>query len=50
MITPDYAVEAAPDDSDGMIDIVLEGGCRIRVGRGVKSSALRLVNDVLERR
>ncbi len=50
IVTPDEAAEAAPEDSDGMIEIVLEGGYRIRVGGGVKSSALRLVLNVLERR
>jgi len=33
-----------------LIEIELAGGCRVRVGNGVKASALRLVLDVLERR
>jgi hypothetical protein len=50
MVTPDQSSEAAPEDSDGMIEIVLVGGYRIRIGSSVKASVLRLVIDVLERR
>ena len=50
MVTPDEASDAASDDSDDLIEIVLAGSYRIRVGNGVKASALRLVLDVLERR
>ena len=34
----------------GVIEIELGSGSRVRVGSGVKTSALRLVLDVLERR
>jgi len=33
-----------------LIEIELAGGYRVRIGNGVKASALRLVLDVLERR
>jgi transposase len=47
-VTPDRPVEPAP--ASERIEIVLTGGYRVRVGNGVKGSALRLVLDVLERR
>lgn len=50
MVTPDDPVEIAPKASDGLIEIMLVSGYRVRVSDGVKASALRLVLDVLERR
>src|ERR1700674_761271 len=47
-VTPDRPVEPAP--ARELIEIELAGGYRVRVGNGVKASALRLVLDVLERR
>ena len=47
-VTPDRPVEPAP--ASERIEIELTGGYRVRVGHGVKASALRLVLDVLERR
>ena len=47
-VTPDRPVEVAP--ARELIEIELAGGYRVRVGNGVKASALRLVLDVLERR
>jgi transposase len=47
-VTPDRPVEPAP--ASELIEIELAGGYRVRVGHGVKASALRLVLDVLERR
>ena len=47
-VTPDRPVEPAPAREP--IEIELAGGYRVRVGNGVKASALRLVLDVLERR
>jgi|SRR5580704_3129033 transposase len=49
-VTPDRAREPAPVSSSELIEIELPGGCRVRVGNGVKAAALRLVLDVLERR
>jgi hypothetical protein len=49
-VTPDRPVEPAPAPVRELIEIELTGGCRVRVGNGVKASALRLVLDVLERR
>lgn len=46
-VVPDQPV-AAPENA--AIEIELAGGYRLRVGNGVKASALRLVLDVLERR
>ena len=48
-VTPDRAQEPRVSPGD-VIEIELAGGCRVRVGSGVKASALRLVLDVLERR
>jgi hypothetical protein len=48
--TPDRACEPAPVAAAELIEIELVGGCRVRVGNGVKASALRLVLDVLDRR
>ena len=47
-VTPDRPVEPAPGRE--LIEIELSGGYRVRVGNGVKATALRLVLDVLERR
>ena len=47
-VTPDRPVEPAP--AIERIEIELTGGYRVRVGNGIKASALRLVLDVLERR
>ena len=49
-VTPDRQCEPSPAATCGLIEIELAGGCRVRVGNGVKASALRLVLDVLERR
>jgi transposase len=49
-VTADRAQELAPVPASELIEIELAGGCRVRVGNGVKASALRLVLDVLERR
>src|SRR5271156_5992329 len=40
-VTPDRPVEPAP--ANELIEIELTGGYRVRVGNGVKGSALRLV-------
>jgi transposase len=47
-VTPDRPIEPGP--AIDRIEIELTGGYRVRVGNGVKASALRLVLDVLERR
>ena len=49
-VTPDRGREPAPVAVSELIEIELVGGCRVRVGNGVKASALRLVLDVLDRR
>jgi transposase len=49
-VRPDRAHEPAAVAASELIEIELIGGCRVRVGHGVKASALRLVLDVLERR
>lgn len=49
-VTPDEPVAPAPVRARELIEIELAGGYRVRVGNGVKASALRLVLDVLERR
>src|ERR1700687_4135189 len=49
-VTPDQPTEAAPARGSELIEIELAGGYRVRIGNGVKTSALRLVLDVLERR
>jgi len=49
-VTPDQPIDTAPARADGLIEIELAGGYRLRIGSGVKASALRLVLDVLERR
>jgi hypothetical protein len=40
----------APARAGELIEIVLAGGYRLRVGEGVQTATLRLVLDVLERR
>jgi transposase len=47
-VTPDRPIEPAPASEPIVIE--LTGGYRVRVGNGVKASALRLVLDILERR
>ena len=51
-VTPDRPIDRAPvrAATNELIEIELAGGYRVRVGNGVKASALRLVLDVLERR
>src|SRR4051794_9149262 len=41
---------AAPARASELIEIMLAGGYRLRVGEGVQAATLRLVLDVLERR
>src|ERR1044071_9471557 len=49
-ITPDQPEGMAPAGASEVIEIVLAGGHRVRVGEGVQAATLRLVLDVLERR
>jgi len=49
-VTPDQPIVTAPARGGQLIEIELAGGYRVRIGSGVKASALRLVLDVLERR
>ena len=49
-VTPDHPERMAPARADEVIEIVLAGGHRVRVGEGVQAATLRLVLDVLERR
>jgi transposase len=49
-VMPDHPRGTAPARASEMIEIVLAGGCRVRVGEGAQASTLRLVLDVLERR
>jgi transposase len=49
-VMPDHPRGTAPARASEMIEIVLAGGCRVRVGEGAPASTLRLVLDVLERR
>ena len=49
-VTPDQPIVTAPARGSQLIEIELGGGYRVRIGSGVKASALRLVLDVLERR
>jgi transposase len=49
-VTPDRPTATAPARANELIEIELAGGYRVRIGNGVKASALRLVLDVLERR
>ena len=49
-VTPNRPEGTAPAGASELIEIVLAGGYRVRVGDGVQASTLRLVLDVLERR
>ena len=49
-VTPDRPIASAAARANEQIAIELVGGYRVRIGNGVKASALRLVLDVLERR
>jgi transposase len=49
-VTPDYPRGTAPAGAGEVLEIVLTGGYRVRVGEGVQAATLRLVLDVLERR
>ena len=49
-VTPDQPTEIAPARASDLIEIELAGGYRVRIGNGVKASALRVVLDVLARR
>ena len=49
-VTPDHPRGTAPAGASELIEIVLAGGYRVRVGDGVQAATLRLVLDVLERR
>ena len=49
-VAPDPPRGTAPASERELIEIVLTGGYRVRVGEGVQASTLRLVLDVLERR
>src|SRR5919112_6359736 len=48
-VTPDHPEGMAPARAGELIEIILAGGYRVRVGDGVQASTLRLVLDVLER-
>ena len=49
-VTPDQPFASAPVCDCDLIEIELSGGYRVRVGNGVKPTALRRVLDVLEQR
>jgi transposase len=49
-VTPDPQRGTAPAGASELIEIVLAGGYRVRVGEGVQASTLRRVLDVLEQR
>ena len=49
-VAPDHPKGTAPAGVSEVIEIVLTGGYRVRVGEGVQAAMLRLVLDVLERR
>src|SRR4051794_670083 len=49
-VTPDHPEGMVPAGASELIEIVLAGGYRVRVGEGVQAATLRLVLDVLERR
>lgn len=49
-VTPERAQEPAPVPTSELIEIDVASHYRVRVGNGVKASALRRVLDVLERR
>ena len=49
-VTPDHPRGTTPAGASELIEIVLTGGYRVRVGEGAQASMLRLVLDVLEQR
>ena len=49
-VRPDQPEGTVPAGASELIEIVLAGGYRVRVGEGVQAATLRLVLDVLERR
>ena len=49
-VTPDHPRGTVPAGASEVIEIVVAGGYRVRVGEGVQAATLRLVLDVLERR
>src|SRR3954454_2710884 len=49
-VTPGHPEGVAPAGAGELIEIMLAGGYRVRVGDGVQASTLRLVLNVLERR
>jgi transposase len=49
-VTRDHPEGMAPARVGELIEIMLVGGYRVRVGEGVQAATLRLVLDVLERR
>ena len=49
-VTPDHPRATTPAGASELIEIVLTGGYRVRVGEGAQASTLRLVLDVLEQR
>jgi transposase len=49
-VTPDQPEGMTPAGAGELIEIVLAGGYRLRVGEGVQAATLRLVLEVLERR
>ena len=49
-VTPDHPEGMAPARAGELIEIMVAGGYRVRVGDGVQAATLRLVLDVLERR
>src|SRR3954449_1697084 len=49
-VTPDHPRGTTPAGASELIEIVLTGGYRVRVGEGAQASTLRLVLDVLEQR
>ena len=49
-VTPDQPEGMASARTGELIEIVLAGGYRVRIGDGVQAAMLRLVLDVLERR
>jgi transposase len=49
-VTPDHPRGTTAAGASELIEIVLTGGYRVRVGEGAQAATLRLVLDVLERR
>jgi len=50
VVTPDRSVERPKAIASDVVEIELQGGCRLRVFGSVKAATLRLVLDALERR